>query len=147
MGNWERPHLADWRERLVRAVNAAERPVVLVAHSLGVVMVAHAAPEFEPGKVVGAYLVAMADVEDTTRSSPETHNFAPIPREPLPFETVMVASRNDPHAAWTRSETIANQWGAKFEDAGEAGHINADSGQGPWPEGLLSFARFMSRLG
>ncbi len=33
-----------------------------------------------------------------------------------------------------------------FADAGEAGHINAESGHGPWPEGSMTFAHFMTRL-
>ena len=43
-----------------------------------------------------------------------------------------------------------NTEGTSFEveqdDAGEAGHINGESGHGPWPEGLLTFGKFMSRL-
>ncbi|MFW8585524.1 alpha/beta hydrolase [Rhizobium beringeri] len=31
-------------------------------------------------------------------------------------------------------------------DAGESGHINADSGHGPWPEGTMVFAQFLGRL-
>ena len=147
MGNWDRPHLADWTEKLARAVNTAKRPVVLVAHSLGVVTVAHAAPRLNAGKVAGAYLVAMPDVEDASLTPPETHGFAPIPREPLPFPSVLVASRTDPFAAFAKAETIGHTWGAQVQDAGDAGHINAESGQGPWPEGLLSFAKFLSRLG
>ncbi|PTW57533.1 hypothetical protein C8N35_11012 [Breoghania corrubedonensis] len=147
MGDWNKPHRPQWTERLVRAVNAAEKPVVLVAHSLGVVTVAHAAPEFDKGKVAGAFLVAMSDVEDVSRMPAPVPGFAPIPREPLPFASVLVASRTDPYAPWTKAETIAHAWGSQFQDAGDAGHINAESGQGPWPEGLLSFAKFMSRLG
>ena len=30
--------------------------------------------------------------------------------------------------------------------AGQAGHINTDSGYGPWPEGSMAFAQFLSRL-
>ena len=30
--------------------------------------------------------------------------------------------------------------------AGNAGHINAASGHGPWPEGLLMFGELMKRL-
>ncbi|MFB2608362.1 alpha/beta hydrolase, partial [Rhizobium phaseoli] len=37
-------------------------------------------------------------------------------------------------------------WGSFLVDAGEAGHINADSGHGPWPEGTMVFAQFLSRL-
>ncbi len=149
MGNWDRPHLADWTEKLTLAVNNAQKPVVLVAHSLGVLIVAHAAQRFDKGKVAGAYLVAMPDVEDASGLPDAVKGFAatPIPREPLPFPSILVASRTDPYAAWTKAETIAHAWGSQFQSAGDAGHINAESGQGPWPEGLLSFAKFMSRLG
>ena len=39
-----------------------------------------------------------------------------------------------------RAQYFANCWGAALEDAGNAGHLNADSGYGPWPRGkeLLS---------
>jgi hypothetical protein len=31
---------------------------------------------------------------------------------------------------------LADDWGAALVDLGDAGHVNADSGFGPWPEGL-----------
>jgi predicted alpha/beta hydrolase family esterase len=31
-------------------------------------------------------------------------------------------------------------------DAGESGHINSESGHGPWPEGSMVFAEFMTQL-
>ena len=37
-------------------------------------------------------------------------------------------------------------WGSFLVDAGESGHINADSGHGPWPEGTMVFAQFLGRL-
>src|SRR4051794_2700815 len=60
--DWERPQRDAWTARLVQAVEAAAKPVVLVAHSLGVVAVAHAAPSFRLGKVGGAFLVALPDI-------------------------------------------------------------------------------------
>ena len=30
---------------------------------------------------------------------------------------------------------MAAAWGAEFQDYGDRGHINADSGLGDWPEG------------
>ncbi|AXS41160.1 alpha/beta hydrolase [Breoghania sp. L-A4] len=147
MGNWDRPHREQWTERLVTAVNAAQRPVVLVGHSLGVVTIAHAAPKFDRGKVAGAYCVALPDIEDASRVPAPTPGFGPIPREKLPFACTLVASQTDPYCPYPKAERIAAEWGAHFESAGDCGHINADSGQGPWPEGLLSFAKFMTRLG
>jgi predicted alpha/beta hydrolase family esterase len=37
-------------------------------------------------------------------------------------------------AAW------AGRWGSRVECLGRAGHINAESGFGPWPEGLRLLA-------
>ena len=44
------------------------------------------------------------------------------------------------------AEAKAAQWGSRLVAAGEAGHINADSGHGPWPEGLMQFASFIKGL-
>ncbi len=42
---WSKPVKEDWVARLVEEVNASSKPVVLVAHSLGVPTVIHALPE------------------------------------------------------------------------------------------------------
>jgi predicted alpha/beta hydrolase family esterase len=42
---------------------------------------------------------------------------------------------------------FAAAWGATLIDAGDAGHLNPDSGHGPWPEGLLLFARLLGQIG
>ena len=72
--------------------------------------------------------------------------FRPYARQKLPFPSVLVASRDDPYSSLADSEALARQWGAQLLDAGSAGHLNAESGHGPWPEGLLQFAAFMKRL-
>lgn len=132
---------------IVLAVEEARRPVVLVGHSLGAVLIAHAAPLFAPGRVAGAFLVAPSDWErpNLIPERPD-HDFAPIPREKLPFPSQVVASRNDPYCDFEVAQALAAAWGAQLIDAGEAGHINVESGQGPWPEGLTAFALFMKTL-
>ena len=72
--------------------------------------------------------------------------FAPPPTGPLPFPSLLIASRDDPHATYEEMETMALDWGAQIIDAGAAGHIDAQSGHGPWPEGLMRFAAFLARL-
>lgn len=142
---WSKPVRGDWTANVVEAVNAAERPVVLVAHSLGVPAAIHAIPEFR-NPVAGAFLVAPPDVANPDIRPRHLMTFGPYPRDPLPFPSVIIASRNDPYCALEVAEDIAAAWGALFIDAGEAGHINADSGYGPWPEGSMTFAQFLSRL-
>jgi predicted alpha/beta hydrolase family esterase len=72
--------------------------------------------------------------------------FNPVTRDPLPFPSLLIASSNDPCATLEESADMALSWGAHLVEAGEAGHINTDSGHGPWPEGMLRFAGFLSRL-
>ncbi|MBX3577102.1 MAG: serine hydrolase family protein [Rhizobiaceae bacterium] len=142
---WTKPVREDWAERVADAVNGAERPVVLVAHSLGVAALVHAIPRFEK-PVAGAFLVAIPDVANPDIRPKHLMTFGPYPRDPLPFPSIAVASRNDPFSAFDVAEDTAAAWGSLFVDAGEAGHINADSGYGPWPEGSMAFAKFLSRL-
>jgi len=144
--DWDRPEGEAWIARLVEAVAASRRPVVLIAHSLGVPAVVHAAPSMGPGRVRGAFLVAPADVERPGLVPGLDLPFAPIPRDPLPFPSILVASRTDPYCAYERAEDLAYAWGAALVDAGEAGHLNIESGHGPWPEGLMRLAGFLKRL-
>ena len=118
---------------------------MLVAHSLGIPAVIHAIPEFKR-PVAGAFLVAPPDVANPGIRPKHLMTFGPYPRAPLPFPSVTIASRNDPYCAFEVAQDIAAAWGSLFMDAGEAGHINADAGFGPWPEGSMAFAQFLSRL-
>lgn len=142
---WSKPVREDWVANVVAAVNEAERPVVLVAHSLGIPTVVHAVPDFRK-KVAGAFLVAPPDVANPKIRPKHLMTFGPYPRDPLPFPSMTIASRNDPFCAYEVAEEIAASWGSLFIDAGEAGHLNSDSGYGPWPEGSMAFAQFLSRL-
>jgi predicted alpha/beta hydrolase family esterase len=143
--DWSRPVREDWVQRIVEEVSAATKPVVLVAHSLGVAAAIHAAPEVA-GKVAGAFLVAPPDVGNLDGDNRHLAAFGPYPRDPLPFPSLLVASRNDPFGAYEHADDIAGAWGSMLLDAGEAGHINTESGHGPWPEGTMVFAQFLGRL-
>lgn len=144
--DWERPRKDDWCARIVKAAEEAERPAVIVAHSLGVPSVVHAAASLPIGVVRAAFLVAYVDVENNTGIPGLDPAFAPIPRDPLPFPSLLIASRTDPYCMYEVAEDLSYAWGARLVDAGDAGHINAASGRGPWPEGGLTFAQFLSRL-
>lgn len=144
--DWHEPEPDAWRGRIVEAVEAATRPVFLIAHSLGVVAAVEAAPRFPAGVVRGALLVAFPDIEAGTSLPPSVRAFAPVPRNPLPFASLLVASRTDPHCTYDRAEEFGHAWGSAIVDAGEAGHINVASGHGPWPEGLMRLAGFLKTL-
>ncbi|HDZ74761.1 MAG TPA: serine hydrolase family protein [Aurantimonas coralicida] len=142
---WTKPVRDDWMAAVADAVNTSARPVVLVAHSLGVAAAVQAIPRFER-PVSGAFFVAPPEVENDAIRPRHLRTFGPYPRDPLPFPSVVVASRNDIFSSFEAAEDIAGAWGSLFIDAGEAGHLNAESGHGPWPEGLLTFGKFMSGL-
>ncbi len=73
-------------------------------------------------RVVGALLVTPPYVEE-------------VPRRALPFPSILVASRNDPHAVFGEQERFAREWGAELVDAGAVGHLDSATGFGPWPQG------------
>ena len=54
-----------------------------------------------------------------------------------------MASRSDPSADYDAVAALATEWGAELIDAGAAGGLDADSGHGPWPEGLMRLAGFI----
>lgn len=142
--DWERPTLGDWTAGLAEAVR--RRPgAVLVAHSLGCALVAHYAQISGGRGVAGALLVAPADVSRERPAGPLLKGFAPIPREPLPFPSTVVASRNDPYVSFERAAFFAQCWGSVLVDVGLSGHINVASGHGPWHEGRLHLDDLIAR--
>ena len=73
--DWENPDLAAWTRRLDEALDRTDGPVVLVAHSLGCALVAHAA-EALGSRIAGAFLVAPPDVDEVRHLLPEIETFA-----------------------------------------------------------------------
>lgn len=144
---WRQPLCRDWVDRIVEAVAASTRPAVVVAHGLGAVAVAHAAPRLAGSKLAGAFLVAPPDFESTGHWPANEGGFAPVPRVPLPFPAKLIGSSTDPTSSVERTQALGADWGADVSVVAGAGHINEESGHGPWPEGLLTFGMFLKRLG
>jgi uncharacterized protein len=135
--NWDTPRCLDWVNALRAAIYSTRSgPVVLAGHSLGCVTIVHYAMEHADGggRVKAAFLVAPTDVEAPT-FPPGSIGFRPMPLCKLPFQSVVVASSNDPYVSLERAESFACAWGSRFVKVLNAGHINTVSGHGPWPEG------------
>jgi len=134
LGNWSRPDRNSWVSRLNIAIRGAGRPVVLAAHSLGCHAVAWWAALERPAygdPVIGALLVAPPDL-DVAPTDDRLAAFGPMPVAPLPFASIVVASQDDPYVQHHRARRTAQFWGSHFEDAGPAGHLNAESDLGDW---------------
>lgn len=139
LGMWDDPHRNTWVNKINLAVHRAQRPVILVAHSLGCLAVAWWAEYEQPvqgNPVVGALLVAPPDVERPGADA-RLARFAPAPRRTLPFPSFLTASENDPWCSLRVARSLATDWGATFAYAGSIGHINADSRIGDWDFGQL----------
>jgi uncharacterized protein len=121
--------------------------VLLVAHSLGCLLTAAwAEVSRSTGRVQGALLVAPGDPEREALR-PLLPSWAPIVRQPLPFPSVLVGSRNDPYCDFNNAQQLAESWRSHFIDLGERGHINAESGLGDWPEGLAQLNKLADKNG
>ena len=133
------------REARVQALNSTlasiEGPVVIVAHSAGCMMVAHWALR-RARPILGALLAAPADVETQmpagypTKDVLADNGWTPIPRQRLPFPTLLAASSNDPLTALERARRFAQDWGSTLVELGPQGHLNPASGHGPWPQAM-----------
>lgn len=145
--DWARPLRGDWITRLEEVVlaQAAGKPVTLVAHSLGcLLVVAWAALSRNTHRVGSAFLVAPCDVT-APELPPALFSWKPAivfnpVRDPsvpqtLPFTSLLVASQTDPYCSFPQAQALATTWGSTLVDCGERGHINAESGLGHWPAG------------
>lgn len=137
VNSWSHPDLHDWVASLHRAILQAKTPIILVAHSLGCVTVAHWAKRYPAlaSKIKGALLVAPADVERGSVSE-RLATFGPIPLRSLPFPSLVVGSTNDPAATIERIQHFANEWHSALHIIHGAGHINSLSGHTHWSDGL-----------
>ncbi|WP_328923981.1 alpha/beta hydrolase [Streptomyces sp. NBC_00190] len=115
-------------------------PVVLVAHSAGVVTTVHWSRRHPAQvQVQGALLVTPPDFErplpdgyPTPEMLDET-GWIPVPRSPLPFPSIVAASSNDPLGTLGRVAELARNWGGRLVELGDVGHLNPASGHGLWP--------------
>jgi hypothetical protein len=125
-------------DAIEREAQAVDGPLIVVAHSGGCVMLAHWA--LQTGRtVLGALLATPPDFE---RPMPAGYpaiealragGWLPVPRSPLPFPSIVAASRNDPLGSFERVAGLARDWGSRLADLGEVGHLNPASGYGEWP--------------
>lgn len=136
--NWDTPDCQDWVAGLDRAIGQRTAPVVLAAHSSACALVARwsvVAPPHHLKLVLGALLVAPSDPDGPNYPEGPV-GFGPVPLCSLPFASILVASADDRYIDPGQARRYAEAWGSRFVLLEAAGHINAASGFGLWPEGL-----------
>jgi predicted alpha/beta hydrolase family esterase len=133
--DWDGGTLDQWVNTLDRYVQSSDGPTILVAHSLGNIVVCHWAMTHS-GPVVGALLVAPADVDADWASAGSLYqDFRPVPMNALKFPTVLVASTNDPYLSLVRAREFAAAWSSRLHVVGPLEHIGSDSKLERWDEG------------
>ncbi len=124
---------------LERVVNGIDGPIILVAHSVGCLITVHWAQQGKR-QIQGALLAAPPDFDTPLPagySDPQTlanNGWTPVPRVRLPFPSIVAGSRNDPIGGFEQIRDLAQAWGSRFVDAGEAGHLSPADGYGRWPQ-------------
>jgi predicted alpha/beta hydrolase family esterase len=140
--DFDHPVCEEWASVLEDSVRRLGPSVVVVAHSLGCLAVAHwalnhkaASGKTAHSPIKGALLVALPDPNGPNFPA-QALGFSPLPQGPFSFPSTVVASSNDPYGSQAFVQTHASAWGSRVVNLGAAGHINAASGLGTWMEGF-----------
>jgi len=142
--DWDHPVCEEWVRRLDDAIGRLSAPPLLIAHSLGCLVVAHWAHR-SSASVRAAFLVAVPDPDGPCFPS-TAEGFQPVPTDKLRFPSLVVASSDDPFGSVAYAKRCAVAWGSGCVEIGAAGHINADSGLGDWPAGRTLLGAWLKSL-
>jgi predicted alpha/beta hydrolase family esterase len=130
---------AAWVAALDRSLAEIDGPVVLVAHSAGVMITVHWAQRHERA-IHGALLAAPPDFESPmpegypTQDVLRQNGWLPTPRAKLPFPSIVAGSTNDPLGRLDRVAALAAAWGSQLVNLGAVGHLNPAAGFGEWSQ-------------
>lgn len=131
--DWNNPVCDEWTSVLEHTVQRLGSSVVIVAHSLACLAVAHWAAR--PHSPIKAALLVAVPNPDGPRFPVEAVGFSPLPKQRFPFPSIVVASTDDPYGSLSHAAGCASAWGSRLVNIGTVGHINASSNLGRWPEG------------
>lgn len=132
--DWKIPNIGAWVGAIENAIEKFS-PTHIVAHSFGTlasaVVVAKASASSKARSLRGLFFVAPAD--------PDKFNLRDaLPSSTLAVSGILIGSLTDPWLSWQGAQRLGKQWNLRVECAGDAGHINTQSGHGAWLEGWQS---------
>jgi len=146
LGSWDAPDRELWQERFQAALQTCSEPPLVVAHSLGCLVVADHQARGALAPMAAALLVAPPD-PGQPEAPVAIRGFGPVDRGRFKVPGLVVTSSNDPFAAEAFVLDLAQAWGLNIHSLGPCGHINADSGLGEWREGLGLLAELQAAAG
>nr|WP_316638473.1 alpha/beta hydrolase [uncultured Roseateles sp.] len=125
--DFSNPDLQRWSDRIHSTLDSAGGGEwIAVAHSFGCLALARHLHEHPDSPIRQALLVAPAE--------PDKFGLAELlPHQRLGLPSTLVASQNDPWMSASSALRWASRWGSTFTNLGAVGHINTESGFGPFP--------------
>jgi len=136
LDDWDTPDLQAWIDAIECGIEQFQ-PTHIVAHSFGTLATA-AVVANNASTLRGVLLVAPAD--------PRKFDIdAQLPATALPVPGALVGSLTDPWLSWDAAQALGSRWGLETICAGDAGHINVQSGHGQWPAGWLILQRMLQK--
>lgn len=132
----EHQNTEEWTKLINQAIKDTGTPVIIAAHSIGVLAFAkwlYHTSLVEQKLIYGALLVAPTSINQSTLP-PEIKT--QISQARVNFPTALICSDNDPLCTTQEAQMLSESLGAKLYCLEKAGHINAESGFGPWQWGM-----------
>ena len=138
--DWNYPLLSHWIRNFVQTVAVVESPIQVVAHSFGCLTTVAAIqqhPELAK-KIKKLILVAPANPsrfgENGFARDSVSDYAAYFHQIQLKIPTDLIISENDPWLNFEDAKALSKSWNIRPINLGRVGHINVESGFGPFPE-------------
>jgi predicted alpha/beta hydrolase family esterase len=133
--NWDEPDCETWINKIEKDLEGLHHSrLILIGHSIGCMAIVKWFEKFGH-TIKGALFVAPTDAEKENFPS-YISGFSPIPRQSLPFPSILVASTNDHVTSLKQAQEFALNWGSVLHTIENAGHLEPKSGFGEWPAGF-----------
>jgi uncharacterized protein len=143
--DWDNPEKNIWVEAFINCLETCQKPIIVIAHSLGVATFLHAYEKTNHLNIAAAFLVAMPDVNKVGFPK-EIVGFYSIPTNKLNLISYYIASENDHYISIDRSKEWADSIGSKFINVGKHDHIGTAANLGEWKEGQEILIQMLQEL-
>lgn len=130
--DFEFPNFAIWKKELLTHLKDF-KPDIVICHSLANTLWFHLCNANSITKVEKLYLVAPPS---QTCDIAEIESFFPLdmPKNAYADKTLLITSTNDPYMSMDEAKKLQDSLEVEMIVLKNAGHINAGSGYGEWPQ-------------